>query len=345
MKLPTGKVPQKVLIQTVFRFLGAERKDVVLGPAVGEDAAIVKAGRSLLALSCDPISGATRRIGWVSIHVSCNDVATRGVKPLWVSLVILLPENSEDRLLREICRQAGEAASQLGVAIVGGHSEVSPGIDHPLVVGFAAGLARAGKYVSTGGAKPGAKIILTKSVGLEGTAILASDFKQLLAGKLGWETVERAEAFYQRISVVPEALAAFRAGGVQAMHDPTEGGLAGGLHELADASRVGFRVWEEAVTIEPETLEICKLLRVNPLALISSGALLIAAESQAVEAILSKLKRKGVKAEVIGEILPEAEKRLLVDGRGRERKLLRPVQDELWKALNRASKMDACGKP
>jgi len=333
LKLPAGKVPQEILQKTVFRFLGAERGDVVLGPAPGEDAAIVKAGRRLLALSCDPVSGAVRRVGWVAAHVACNDVATRGVKPQWLSTVILLPEGSTGRFLTEISRQVDEASSQLGVAVVGGHSETTPGVSHPIVVGFACGIVRGRRYVRTGGAKPGAKLLMSKAAGLEGTAILASDFKKLVAGSLGWKAAWKAQKFYLEISVVREALAAFKAGGVQAMHDPTEGGLAGGLHELAEASRVGFRIWEEQVAFRSETLEVCRLFRINPLALISSGCLLLAVEAEMAEKVLKAIGKVGVDACLIGETLENPSERLIIDKHGRPRKLPKPSQDELWKAL------------
>ncbi|MHC1563784.1 MAG: AIR synthase family protein [Candidatus Hecatellaceae archaeon] len=335
MKLPAGKVPQEILQKTVFKFLGAEREDVILGPALGEDAAIVKAGGKLLALSCDPVSGAVRRVGWIAAHVACNDVATRGVKPQWLSTVILLPEGSTSKLLTEISRQIDEASSQLGVAVVGGHSETAPGISHPIVVGFASGVVRGGKYVRTGGAKPGAKLLMSKAAGLEGTAILASDFERLVAGSLGWKATREAQKFYLEISVVREALAAFRAGGVQAMHDPTEGGLAGGLHELAEASGVGFRIWEEQVAFRSETLEVCRLFSINPLALISSGCLLLAVEEEAAERVLKAVRRVGVEVCLVGETLEDPSRRIIIDRHGRTKKLPKPSQDELWKALAR----------
>jgi hydrogenase maturation factor len=335
LKLKTGKVDAATLTETVFSFLGAKRADVILGPALGEDAAIVKVGRRLLALSCDPISGALRRVGWVSAHIACNDVATRGVKPRWLLTVILLPEGSKKKDLKEISKQIGEACSKLRVSVIGGHSETTPGITHPLVVGFAAGIVKGGKFVCTRGAKPGAKIILTKAAGIEGTAILASDFKKTLVRFLGRSLVERAEAFYNQISVVQDALIAFKAGGVQAMHDSTEGGIARGVHELAEASKVGFKIWEENIRIMPETAEICKVFNVNPLALIASGALLIVAENGYVEQILRRLKRKGISASIIGETLDE-NRRLLVKRNGKTERLISPEQDELWKALEQA---------
>ncbi|WP_309492176.1 AIR synthase family protein [Candidatus Hecatella orcuttiae] len=333
MKLPLGKTPPKVLKAQVFRYLGLKRGDVVLGPAKGEDAAIVKAGRSLLALSCDPISGAVRKIGWAAAHIACNDVATRGIRPQWLLSCIMLPPGSGEKTLKEISAQIGSAALRLGVAVVGGHSEVTPGLSHPLVVGFSAGLAERGRYAACRNAKAGAKIILTKGVGIEGTAILASDRKSLLVERLGKKTVERAEKFYREISVVQEALTAFETGGVQAMHDPTEGGLAAGLHELADASGTGFRVYEDKIPIRPETREICRVFAVNPLRLVSSGALLIVAEPQRTDDIVESLTREGSEAAVIGKILKDPKVRVMVGKNGLARRLPAPLQDELWKAL------------
>lgn len=333
MRLPLGKTPPEVLETYVFRYLGLKRDDVVLGPTKGEDAAIVRAGRNLLALSCDPISGAVRKIGWTAAHIACNDVATRGVRPRWLLSCIMLPQGSGEKILKEISAQISSAALQLKVAVVGGHSEVTPGLSHPLVIGFSAGLVEGGRYAACRNAKAGAKIILTKGIGIEGTAILASDRKNLLAEKLGKKTVERAERLYREISIVREALTAFETGGVQAMHDPTEGGLAAGLHELADASGTGFRIYKNRIPIKPETREICQVFNVNPLRLVSSGTLLIAAEPGRAEDIVESLTREGIAATVIGQVLKDRKVRVLVKKDGSTERLSAPSQDELWKAL------------
>lgn len=332
MRFPQGKVPTEILQKIVFKHLGIRRGDVILGPAVGEDAAIVKVGDRTLAIATDPVTGAEEWLGWLAVNVSANDVATCGVQPLWFSSCILLPESSDEELVRRICGQMDGAANQLEVAIIGGHCEVTPGLSHPIVVGYAVGVAEDGRYVTSGGARAGHKIIMTKGAGIEGTAILASDRREELLKVFEEQLLKNAENFFTQISVVKEALMAFRTGGVSAMHDPTEGGLAGGLHELADAANVGLRVYEERILVSEETREICKLFEIDPLQLISSGTLLITSTEEKTEEIVGKLLKSGVHASVIGDITKPGLGRKLVTKSG-ETELVRPVSDHLWKAL------------
>jgi len=333
-----GKVPTEVLEEIVFRNLGAERDDVVLSPSVGEDAAIIKAGNELLAVSSDPITGAEEWLGWLAVHVSANDVATRGVQPRWFNSIILLPKNSTAELVEKICTQMNKAARQLGVAIVGGHCEVTPGIEHAIVSGCAIGVAEEGKYVTCGGARIGDHIILTKGTGIEGTAILASDRRTELLTVFDEDFLNRAENFFEKISVVKDALAAFRTGGVSAMHDPTEGGVAGGLHELADAANVGFNVYEEAILVPEETRRICEYFGVDPLQLISSGSLLVIAEQDKADEIIGSLSENGVQSSVIGEVTELSLGRNLVAETGEKTELVRPASDHLWRALAKPAK-------
>jgi len=333
-----GKVPTEVLEEIVFRNLGAERDDVVLSPSVGEDAAIIKAGNELLAVSSDPITGAEEWLGWLAVHVSANDVATRGVQPRWFNSIILLPKNSTAELVEKICTQMNKAARQLGVAIVGGHCEVTPGIEHAIVSGCAIGVAEEGKYVTCGGARIGDHIILTKGTGIEGTAILASDRRTELLTVFDEDFLNRAENFFEKISVVKDALAAFRTGGVSAMHDPTEGGVAGGLHELADAANVGFNVYEEAILVPEETRRICEYFGVDPLQLISSGSLLVIAEQDKADEIIGSLSENGVQSSVIGEVTELSLGRNLVAETGEKTELVRPASDHLWRVLAKPAK-------
>jgi hydrogenase expression/formation protein HypE len=333
MSFLPGKVPTEVLQEIVFRNLGAKRDDVVLSPSIGEDAAIVQAGNVVLAMSSDPITGAEEWLGWLAVHVSANDVATRGVQPRWFNSIILLPRTSTTELIEKICTQMDKAARQLNVAITGGHCEITPGIDHPIVTGCAIGVAEDGKYVSSSGARVGGCIILTKGTGIEGTAILASDRKIELLEVFDESFVKKAENFFEKISVVKDAITAFRIGGVSAMHDPTEGGVAGGLHELADAANVGFQVYEKEILIPEETRKICAHFEVDPLQLISSGSLLIVAEEEKTDEIISSLSRNGVQASIIGEVTEPALGRNLVTKAGEKTELVRPVSDHLWTAL------------
>jgi hydrogenase expression/formation protein HypE len=333
MALPMGKVPPSILENAVFKFLGTKREDVILGPAKGEDAAIVKVGDDFLAMHCDPISGAYGRIGWIAINIATNDIATRGVVPRWVISCIMLPEGADRSLLESICHDMDFAAKRLDVAIVGGHSEVTPGLSHPIVVAFPVGVAQGGHYVTCAGARPGSKIILTKSIALEGTAILANDREETIRRRLGDDLVKYALDYFDDLSVLKEAIAAFDTGWVQAMHDPTEGGLAGGLNEMSDSADVGFRIYENLIPISPETSSICDLFQVNPLSLLSSGSLLIIAKEKKAKSIIRRVENEGVRATIIGEVLDQRDQRAIIRRSGREENLPLPLADEIWSAL------------
>ncbi|MFB3889137.1 MAG: AIR synthase family protein [Candidatus Bathyarchaeia archaeon] len=335
MKLPPGKIPVDILKEVVFKNLGAIRKEVALGPTTGVDGAVLDLGSKSLVVSMDPITGAVERIGWLAVNVNANDVATFGVEPAFLFSCLLLPEGADRGMVEAISGQMNDAARQLGMAIVGGHCESTPKLANPIVVGCAMGITEKGQYVTAAGAKPGDQVILTKSAGIEGTAILASDMEKELKGTLDVAMLRNAKGFYSRISVVKDALTAGKAGGVHAMHDPTEGGVAGGIHEMADAAGLGVRIFKERVRVEAETAKVCGYFKVDPLQLIGSGALLISADAEKAEAIVSSLRREGVEASVIGEFLADSSQRLLVLKNGRARGLPRPKSDHLWKALSR----------
>jgi hydrogenase maturation factor len=334
MALPHGKIPLEILQQVIFKNLGAKRSEVVLGPSAGIDGAIIDLGKKSLIVSMDPITGALERVGWLAVNINANDVATFGVQPEYLLSCILLPENAERITVETISMQMGKAAKDLEIAIIGGHCEVTPGLSNPIVVGCTIGTTEKGNYVTAGGAKHGDKIILTKSAGIEGTAILASDKTRLLEKTMSHKMLLNAQQFFDQVSVVKEAIATFKTGGAHAMHDPTEGGIAGGIHEMADASNLGVKVLEENIMIKPETREICSFFKIDPLQLIGSGALLIAVKRNAAESIIETLKQNGIYASVIGEFLKESNKRILVKKNGKPEPLPRPPSDHLWNALS-----------
>ena len=335
MKLPHGKIPVEILRDIVFRNLGVKRKEVILGPSVGFDGAVLDIGDKSLIVSIDPITGAVERIGWLAVNINANDVATFGVKPEFLFSCILLPEGADRETVETICAQMDKAARELEIAIAGGHCEVTPGIKNPIVVGCIMGLTEKGNYVTAGGAKPGDKLILTKSAGIEGTAILASDRESQLRKAVDSSTLKRAKEFFKKISVVKEAILAFKTGGVHAMHDPTEGGVLGGIYEMTDASNVGVKVFEEKIPVEQETVEICEFFQVDPLQLISSGALLVSVDSNLADKIVETLKNHGIEASVIGEFLESSSKRVLIEKSGTAKNMVRPLSDHLWFALSR----------
>ncbi len=333
MKLPPGKIPIDILKEVVFKNLGAERSEVILGPAAGLDGAILDVGSKNAVVSMDPITGAVEHIGWEAVNINANDVATFGVEPGFLFSCLLLPENADSTIVQTVAAQMNVAAKELGIAIVGGHCESTPGLSNPIVVGCIMGLTEKGKYVTAAGARSGDKLILTKSAGIEGTAILASDREEQLKKVFSPSVLDSAKGFYSQISVVKDALTAYRTGGVHAMHDPTEGGVLNGIHEMADAAGLGARVFEEKITVEPETAKICRFYEVDPLQLIASGALLIAAEPEAAGKIVDALCREHIYADVVGEFNPNPNKRVLLHKDGMADMLPRPVSDHLWIAL------------
>jgi hydrogenase expression/formation protein HypE len=335
MKLPPGKIPIDILKEVVFKNLGATRKEVTIGPKAGVDCAVLEAGDKSIVVSMDPITGATERVGWLAVNVNANDIATFGVEPAFLFSCLMLPEGAEKSMVETISAQMNSAALKLGMAIVGGHAESTPGLTHPIVVGCAMGITPKGKFVTAAGAKAKDKIILTKSAGIEGTAILASDRATELKKALTPVELKKAQDFYRKISVVKDALTAFKTGGVHAMHDPTEGGVAGGIHELADAAGLGVQIFQEKIRVEPETAKICSHFDLDPLQLIGSGALLIAVEPEKAEATFESLRQGQIQAAVIGEFVADKAQRLLTQKNGAAQILPRPASDHLWKALSR----------
>ncbi len=333
MQLPPGKIPAKLLNDIVFKNLGIKRKEIIVGPKAGIDGAVLELGDKNLIVSMDPVSGAFEKIGWLAVNVNANDVATFGVEPSFMFSCILLPENADSKLIEDISSQIHKAAKEVGIAIVGGHCESTIGLNKPIVVGCVLGITDKKKYVTANGAKPGDNIILTKSAGIEGTAILATDKEKILKEEIELNTIKNAKKFYKEISVVKDALTAFQTGGVHAMHDPTEGGIIGGIHEIADASKVGVRIIKKKIQIRAETSAICKYFRIDPLQLISSGALLISASPKYTSEIMEKLENKGIQAKVIGKFLDNPKLRIIVLENGKERVLMRPKADQLWKAI------------
>jgi len=330
----TGKVPPDFLSRIVYQLTGTPNRRLLLGPALGEDAAIIRARGKLLVLTTDPITGAQENAGWLSVNVCANDVATRGAKPVWFLCCLLLPERASPSTLEKIMRQVDEAAREISVTVAGGHSEITPGLDRPIIVGSMIGEVTSGKYITTAGAKPGDDVILTKSVALEGTAVLAYDMEKKLVDILGADIIQRAKAFSRRISVVKEAMIASRTGRVHAMHDPTEGGIVCGLWELAEASRTGVVVEESKIRIAYETEAVCDALRIDPLRVLSSGALLITATAKDSGRIIGSLRNHRIRAEVIGKMTESGRGRTLIRRDGNRVKLEPPARDELYKVLD-----------
>lgn len=323
-----GKVPENILKRSVFKKLTVKRPEVMIHAGVGEDCAVLAPSMESIVLSTDPITGTAKDIGNLAFHVTANDIASSGAELVGMLLTIIFPPDSTEDELKQIMTDITRLADQYEVEILGGHTEVSEAVTQTLVSVTGVGKVRPEQVVSTGGLRAGQDLVVTKWIGLEGTAILAAEKEEELLQKLPADLVETAREFSSLLSVVPDSKIAME-NGVSAMHDVTEGGIFGALWEMAAASGVGIEADLRKIPIRQETVEICEVFDINPYMLISSGALLIGSDhgSQLVDA----LKRVGIHGAVIGRATTGNDRVIL---NGEERRFLEPPgTDELFRAL------------
>lgn len=323
-----GKVPENILKRSVFKKLTVKRPEVLVHAGVGEDCAVLAPSGDALVLSTDPITGTAKDIGRLAFHITANDIASSGAELIGILLTIIFPPGSTEEELKQIMEDVTQLAHQYNVEILGGHTEVSAAVTQTLVSVTGVGRVTQGEMITTGGLQAGQDLVVTKWIGLEGTAILASEREEQLLAELPADLVETARSFASLLSVVPDSKVAVETG-VSAMHDVTEGGIFGALWEMASASGVGLEVDLRKIPIRQETIEICEVFDINPYMLISSGAMLIGTDhgTQLVEA----LKRAGIHSAVIGRAT-EGHDRVVLNGE--ERRFLEPPKtDELFRAL------------
>ena len=299
-----GKFPADMLERLLAKVQINDQR-VLLGPKVGEDAALIDYGDKVLVAKTDPITFATNLIGWYAVQVNANDVACTGARPQWFLATLLVPETFTEVEAEVVFDQILQACDSLDIALIGGHSEVTRGLSQPIVIGCMLGEVEKGKLVHTGGAKDGDSIVVTKGIALEGTSLLAQDAEGRLTNSgVDAETIARAKAllFYPGISVLKDALIACSNVKVNALHDPTEGGLVTGLWEISKAAGVGLIIEEGSIPILPECTEICQAIGLNPLGLLASGSLLITLPPPDVPQLFSALEKEGIEAFEIGQI-------------------------------------------
>lgn len=326
-KLTLGKLPPDVMERYLFGMTGAKSEKVVVEPSLGLDFGVLRIGEGAgryLVVSSDPITGVTKRAGWYAVNVSANDVATSGNRPEFLQSVILLPEDASERDVKSLSSEMHGAARELGIAIVGGHTELTPGLHRPIVVTTAFAVAES--YATAAGAREGDTLVMTKTAGVEGTAIIGTDPR--FNGRLDRQTVAMARRQFDLLSVVEEAVRAYETGAVHAMHDCTEGGVVGAFYEMAAASGLGLQVAGEEIPVAPATARISSVVRVDPLRLISSGTLLIAVESGKEAEVIEAVRSAGSTAKAIGTF----RRGRVVLSRGGKKEVVRgPPRDEIWR--------------
>ena len=331
-RIPVGKLPPEHLARLLGQVPATDPR-VVLAGGLGEDAAVIEMGDRYLVAKTDPVTFAIEKIGWYAVHVNANDVAVLGAAPRWFLATLLLPDaETTAPLVDEIFADILAACGELGVTLCGGHTEITYGIERPVVVGQMLGEVSKPDLLRKDSLTPGDVILLTRGVAIEGTAVIAREKSAELSGKVSEGILKAARGFLfdPGISVVRAARIAAGTGMVKAMHDPTEGGVLAGLLELACAARLGIRVFAEEVAVLPETRAICSVLGLNPLYLLASGALLIGLPGERADEVIETLKVQGIETKVVAEMLPARQGRW-VRQRGQEEPLCFPERDELAK--------------
>lgn len=328
--MQAGKLRPEVLHHLVFSQLERRRPEVMVTAALGEDCAFLQLEGDLCVISTDPITGAAARAGWLAVHISCNDVAAGGADPVAVLLTILLPVGTPSSTVQTIVADAEEAAAEVNVEIVGGHTEFTAAVNQPVISTTVIGRTAAARPLTNSLIQPGDALVATKYVGLEGTSIVAWDFPQAIEAPGGEALLSAARELSQLISVVPEArLAVSR--GVRSMHDATEGGVLGAIFEMAAGAELGFVVYEDQLVLHPATRLLAAEYGIDPLRLISSGTLLIATPDP--QPLVADLVGAGIPASVVGKFEPGPERYLLRSDGSREA-VQPPEGDELWRLID-----------
>ncbi|MBE0477810.1 AIR synthase family protein [Candidatus Aerophobetes bacterium] len=332
-KLKSGKVDPHIL-QKFFSAL-PEDNSVIVGPEIGEDAAIVDMDGRFLVVKTDPITFTSNNLGWYVVNINANDIACMGGVPRWFLVTVLLPPEQEEEFLHQFFNQLSHACRELGISLIGGHSEVTPAVSRPVAIGCMVGKISHEKIINNSRAKSGDVILLTKGIAIEGTHVIYQEKREELEKEIAPDILKRMGDFLKNpgISVVKEATLASASADVHCMHDPTEGGLSAGLWEIAAASGVGIRIKEENIPIFEETKLVCEKFNLNPLNFLASGALIIVTTPEDAEKLMSIYKDLNIRCAKIGEVLPKEKAISIIKKGGDVSYIFSPPKDELNKLL------------
>lgn len=334
--LPVGKLPPGLQASLLSKIPLLDER-ILLGPRPGVDCAVIDLGATLLVFKSDPITFVTDEIGWYAVQINANDIAVMGAAPRWFLATLLLPEErATPEQVEEIQAQVNSACREMGISVIGGHTEVTHGLDRPILAGTMIGEVSRAHLVTSTGARPGDHLLLTKSIPIEATAILAREFQPALKSFFSEEDILQASNCLHDpgISVLRDAQIAVRNGHVTAMHDPTEGGLAAALWELAEACGHALLVRPGAIPISPLSARLCRFFDLDPLACIASGALLLTVAPKDAPAVIDALKASGIPCREIGSVQEGQASVWMEQGANRNR-LPRPERDEIARLYDR----------
>ena len=325
-----GKLPNDVLEKIIISNIKNKRKEVLVKAAVGEDNAIIDFGNEVCVMSTDPITGATKDIGKLAIHISCNDVASSGAEPIGVLLTILAPPSTTEEDIEKIMRDAGQASEEINIEIMGGHTEITDAVNRIIINTTVVGQQLKNKLPDYNEIEIGDKVLITKYAGIEGTSIIAKELEDILIDKIGKEKLKIAQNMDSMLSVVEEGKICGELE-VNYMHDITEGGIFGAVWEATKAIGKGIKINKDLIPVKDITKEIMDILEIDTYRLISSGSMLIIAKEEKLKEIYEELDKMDIKISVIGEIIDEG---VRLEKDGREFEIDPPDSDELYKALS-----------
>jgi len=343
-RLPSiGKIGVEFFEQVIRSNLGAENENVILGPMIGVDAAVIDLGEGkIMVVKSDPTFGLPAildYLGFAIVHIVASDVAVMGIPPKYMSICLLIPPGFNPNVLEKIWRQLSNEAKKLGIAIIGGHTGVYPGIPYLLNGGATIiGIGDKERLVTPTGAKPGDLVLITKGAAIEAAAVLAIQYPEPIERTYGSSILKRAQRLIWDMTVVKDALIAAEVGGVTAMHDATEGGVYNAIWEIAYASNVGIRVYEEKIPVLPEVKAVCDIFKIDPMISISEGTLIATVKPDYADEIRKAWKREGIESAIIGEVTELKEGKILVKKDGSKVKLKPVSKDPFWEAYFRGTK-------
>lgn len=308
--LPMGKLPNRFLGMLLAK-LDLGDPSLIVEPGVGEDAAAVRiAGEEVLVLKSDPITFTSDRAGTTTVIVNVNDVASMGAAPRWLQASMLFPPGSSVEDVERVLSELNGTARACGLTLCGGHTEITDAVTRPVVAGHVAGTVSRSRLVLKRNMRAGDCLLITKAIAVEGTCIIARELpERLLSLGVLPDEVQRCRQLLTDpgISIVDEARIAAESGGVTAMHDVTEGGLATAMEELSTAGHHRIRVYRDKIPIMKETARICGLIGADPMGLIASGSLLITCSGLARDGLERAIRGAGIAATAIGEVLEEGQ--------------------------------------
>ena len=329
--LKIGKLDNDLLKKIVLEKIKYKRDEVMVRPGIGEDCAVLDYGEYECVLSTDPITAAIEKIGSLAVHISCNDIASNGIEPVGLLLTVLLPDKTTEEDIEELMAQAAEAAEELKVEIIGGHTEITAAVNQPVIVSTAVGRGAKGGSQSASKMKPGDRIYITKTAGLEGTGIMAADKGEELSRFLTEDELKQAADMLEDVSVVKEGVLAGKIG-TSGMHDITEGGVLGAVWEMCRIANMGAEIFYEDIPISPLTNKICKFFGLNPLRLISSGSMMIIVNEDKAGEMENQMAEANIELTKIGSVKTKEEGLTLVKD-GESVAIDPPGSDEIYKSV------------